>query len=69
MCEYSLENKSGLRTKSIGINKLGTTKSLASSRYVIVLKIVTGSQVVVSIRRTGEARDRTCDPWFTRQVA
>ena len=21
------------------------------------------------IRQTGEARDRTCDPWFTKQVA
>ena len=65
MCENSFENKSGLRTKSIGINKLGT----ASSRYAIVLKVVTGSQVVVSIQRTGVARDRACDYWFTRQVA
>ena len=28
-----------------------------------------GTSVYSPIRRTGEARDRTCDPWFTRRVA
>ena len=27
-----------------------------------------GTSVYSPIRRTGEARDRTCDPWFTRRV-
>ena len=27
-----------------------------------------GTSVYSPIRRTGEARDRNCDPWFTRRV-
>ena len=27
-----------------------------------------GTSVYSPIRRTGEARDQTCDPWFTRRV-
>ena len=27
-----------------------------------------GTSVYSPIRQTGEARDRTCDPWFTRRV-
>ena len=29
---------------------------------------IDGTSVYSPIRRTGEARDRTCDPWFTRRV-
>ena len=28
-----------------------------------------GPRFIVSIRMTGETRDRICDPWFTRQMA
>ena len=27
-----------------------------------------GTSVYSPIRRTGEARDQTCDPWFTKRV-
>ena len=64
-----MSDKSGLKTRSLGLNTLGTAKSPASSQYILVSnlfwKIVMGPQFKITSKKTREPLDRTDSPCFT----
>ena len=60
--------KSGLKTRSLGLNTLGAALSLGSSCHQFVLVNYQTTSVYSLIWRNGEAMGRTCNPWFTRLV-